>query len=65
MAFQLVNVVGSHKNENFRGSITRPVHSRSTLRRADHSTTTQDSLPAAGRALPGGVDYPLGPSCKV
>lgn len=32
----------------FRGSITRPRHSLSTLRRADRSTATQDSLPAAG-----------------
>ena len=30
----------------FRGSITRPTHPLSTLRRMDHSTTTQDSLPA-------------------
>jgi hypothetical protein len=32
----------------FRGSITRPAHPLSTLRRADHSATTQDSLPAGG-----------------
>ena len=38
-----------------RGSITRPGHSLSTLRRVDHSTTTQDSLPAAGQALPDGL----------
>ncbi len=44
----------------FRGSITRPTHSLSTLRRMDHSTATQDSLPAAGQALPGGIGYPLG-----
>ncbi len=44
----------------FRGSITRPTHSLSTLRRVDHSTATQDSLPAAGQALPGGTGYPLG-----
>ena len=31
----------------FRGSMTRPAHPLSTLRRMDHSTTTQDSLPAA------------------
>ena len=46
-----------------RGSITRPGHSLSTLRRVDHSTTTQDSLPAAGQALPDGIGYPQG-SCK-
>ena len=38
-----------------RGSITRPGHSRSTLRRVDYSTPTQDSLPAAGQALPDGL----------
>lgn len=54
----------------FRGSITRPGHSLSTLRRMDCSTTTQDSLPAAGQALPDGIGYPLGsserfPSCPI
>ena len=44
----------------FRGSITRPTNSLSTLRRVDHSTATQDSLPAAGQTLPGGIGYPLG-----
>ncbi len=33
----------------FRGSMTRPRHARPTLRRADRSTTTPDSLPAAGQ----------------
>jgi hypothetical protein len=32
----------------FRGSITRPVHSLSTLRNACHHDITQDSLPADG-----------------
>ena len=32
------------------------MHSLSTLRRVDHSTTTQDSLPVAGHALPDGLD---------
>jgi hypothetical protein len=36
----------------FRGSIARPAHPLSTLRRMDHSTTTQDSLPATGQVLP-------------
>src|SRR3990172_2462232 len=44
----------------FRGSITRPGHSLSTLRRMDRSTTTQDSLPATGQVLPDGIGYPLG-----
>ncbi len=53
-----------HKSEDsrerFRGSITRPGHSLSTLRREGHPSTTQDSLPAAGQALPDGFRYPQG-----
>ncbi len=48
------------QNRFLRGSITRPAHSLSTLRRMDHSTTTQDSLPAVGHTLPDGIGYPLG-----
>src|SRR5258708_40047926 len=40
---------------SFRGSITRPLTSLSTLRRVGRPTTTQDSLLAAGPALPGGI----------
>jgi hypothetical protein len=47
---------------DFRGSITRLRHSLSTLRRTDCSATTQDSLPAAGQALPDGLGYPQGPA---
>jgi hypothetical protein len=36
------------RGSTFRGSIAQPVHSLSTLRRTDHSATTQDSLPVAG-----------------
>ena len=43
---------------NFRGSITRLWHWLSTLCRVGHPTATQDSLPAAGQALPDGLDYP-------
>ena len=43
-----------------RGSITRPAHSLCTLRRADHSATTQHAVPAGGHPLPGGLGYPLG-----
>ena len=39
----------------FRGSITRPLTWLSTLRRMGRPTTTQDSLLAAGLALPGGI----------
>ena len=45
---------GSH-DYHFRGSITRPRHSLSTLRRVDHSTTRQDSLQAVGQTLPDGL----------
>jgi len=40
----------------FRGSITRPQHSLFTLRRADCSTTTQNSLPADWLGPPAGLD---------
>lgn len=39
----------------FRGSIPRPAPSLSTLRRAGHPATTQDSLPAAGLRYRAGV----------
>ncbi len=39
----------------FRGSIARHWDSLSTLRREGHPSATQDSLPAAGQALPGGI----------
>ena len=48
----------------FRGSITRPAHSLSTLGREGHPSTTQDSLPAAGQALPDRVPS-AGSRCKV
>jgi len=50
---------GSHEN-SFRGSITRLRHWLSTLRRPGRPDTTQDSLPAAGQALPDGLGYPQG-----
>jgi len=46
----------------FRGSITRPAHSLSTLRRVGCPTAAQDSLPDSWPAFPGGTDYPLGPN---
>ena len=39
----------------FRGSITRPMHSLSTLRRAGLPAATQDSLPAAGQLCRAGL----------
>ena len=49
----------------FRGSITRPIHSLSTLRRMDHSTTTQNSLPAVGHTLPDRMLLPARSQRKV
>ena len=42
----------------FRGSITRLLRSLSTLRPQGRPRPTQDSLPAAGYALPSGIGYP-------
>jgi hypothetical protein len=44
----------------FRGSIARLPSSLSTLRPAGCPDRTQDSFPAAGHALPGGISYPQG-----
>src|SRR3954452_18320833 len=41
--------------------MARPAPSLSTLRSAGYPGTTQDSLPAAGQALPDGAGYPQGP----
>src|SRR5512142_2044730 len=46
----------------FRGSRARPARSLSPLRSPGYPGTTQDSLPAAGQALPGGAGYPQGPN---
>ena len=46
----------------FRGSMARPAHPLSTLRRMDHSTTTQDSLPAAGQLCRTGCFLLQGPN---
>jgi hypothetical protein len=40
----------------FRGSIAWLLESLSTLRSAGYPNTTQDSLPAAGQALPGEIN---------
>ena len=51
-------------NSKFRGSITRPASSLSTLRRDGYPTTTQDSLPGGGQPYPDGV-RPAGSVRKV
>jgi hypothetical protein len=51
---------GSPQTTQFRGSIARRLISLSTLRREGRPSTTQDLLPAAGPALPGGIGYPQG-----
>ena len=53
-AFRSFNGVGSHE-QYFRGSVTRPARSLSTLRRRGHPTSTQDSLPAAGQLCRAGL----------
>src|SRR3954470_22807806 len=45
--------------------MARPAHWLSTLRSPGRPGTTQDSLPAAGQALPGGGRYPAGSQRKV
>ena len=51
--------------DKFRGSVTRPGHSLSTLgnlpSRCRSRPAAQDSLPAGGQPWPGGVGYPEGP----
>ena len=49
----------------YRGSIARRLIWLSTLRRGSYPPTTQDSLPAAGPALPDGIGYPQGSLRKV
>ncbi len=41
------------REPKFRGSITRPIHSLSTLRRMGYPTATQDSLPDGWPTFPG------------
>jgi hypothetical protein len=48
----------------FRGSITQPAHSLSTLHNMGYPNAAQDSLPAGGQPLPGGIGYPLGPTTR-
>jgi hypothetical protein len=48
----------------FRGSITRPASSLSTLRSDGYPSTTQDSLPGGGQPYPGGT-RPAGSVRKV
>jgi len=62
-AFRSFKGVGSHATY-FRGSITRPIRSLSTLRRRGHPSSTQDSLPAAGQLCRAGLG-PAGLKCGV
>ncbi len=56
IAFRLLDDVGSSMR-SFRGCITRPAPSLSTLRRLGYPNTTQDSLPAGGHPWPGRIEY--------
>ena len=51
-------------NSEFRGSITRPASSLSTLRSVSYPTTTQDLLPGGGQPYPDGT-RPAGSVWKV
>ena len=48
------------RRQTYRGSVTRPMHSLSTLRSAGCPDTTQDSLPAAGLLCRAGLDTNAG-----
>jgi hypothetical protein len=48
------------RRKRFRGSITRPWHSLSTLRPAGYPAQTPDTLPVVGRTLRDGIGYPQG-----
>src|SRR5262249_9102574 len=53
---------GSHDETNFGAEWAGSGHTLSTLRPAGHPAGTQDSLPAVGQTLPGGLPGPLGSS---
>jgi hypothetical protein len=55
VAFRILNGVGSHSVQPFRGSFPRPARSLSTLRRAGCPDATQDSLPAGGQPCRSGL----------
>lgn len=48
------------QDAQFRGSMTRPVHSLCTLRSAGYPSPTQHSVPAGDQPLPGRVMLPAG-----
>ena len=60
-AFRHLESVGFHICL-FRGSITRPACSLSTLRSRGHPRTTQDSVPAAGQLCRGRLVTPWAPT---
>jgi hypothetical protein len=60
VVFRHLDSVDSHNSPRFRGSITRPAHSLSTLRRVGYPTATQDSLPDGWPALSGRELLPAG-----
>jgi hypothetical protein len=55
-----VRIASALAKNTFRGSVTQPAHSLSTLRSGGRPCATQDSLPAGGQPLPGGSEYPPG-----
>src|SRR5262249_51134339 len=53
---------GSHDETNFGAEWAGSSHTLSTLRPVGRPARTQDSLPAVGQTLPGGLSVPLGSS---
>jgi hypothetical protein len=53
---------GSHDETNFGAGWAGSGHTLSTLRPGGHPPRAQDSLPAVGQTLPGGLQGPLGSS---
>ena len=60
VAFRLDNTVGPTMLPSFRGSITQPTCSLSTLHRVGHPSTVQDSLPVRWLDIAGTGLSPIG-----
>ncbi len=66
VAFRTLKNVGPTTIPLCRSSMTRPMHTLSTLRPRGYPRGTQDSLPAASaKAWPDGIALPAGSQCKV
>ena len=66
VAFRTLKNVGPTTIPLCRSSMTRPMHTLSTLRPRGYPRGTPDSLPAASaKAWPDGIALPAGSQCKV